>query len=248
MNILITGANGFVAKNFISYIKQSSKNNIFEYYRNSTIDDLSVFIDKIDFIFHFAAEVRPNASASDYEDSNTNLTKQIVDLLLSKKLSIPIVLLSSIHAVQPKNNYGHTKLKSENILKNYANNNLSTLIIYRLPHLFGPYCKPNYNSVISTWINNRLLNKECLVYDRDIKLTYLYVQDLCSLLLNDLNEPVKQGLIMRAISKDLPYSISLGDLLDLIEIIIISKHKFEAKTSFERNLVETIASYSANIQ
>ena len=176
--ILITGSKGFIGKHLIKTISSMPEYTIYEYSKQSSWEDLESIIDDIDFIFHLAGEVNPKSSPQSFFEGNVNLTQKLVDLLQKKEIKIPILLASSIHAENPKNDYGITKKQSEDVIVRYGTSQDVPVYIYRLFHLFGEECKPNYNSVISTWIYNSIHDLEIQIFDREIKMHYSYVQDV----------------------------------------------------------------------
>jgi len=137
-NILVTGSKGFIGKNLI---KELSAYNVYEFHRQSSLNKLSNYICDIDFIFHLAGEVRPNSTKEEFEKSNVGFTKSLIKIIEKKGLKIPILISSSIHAQNPKNDYGITKQIEDNLIINYAKKNGINVFIYRLPHLFGEGCK-----------------------------------------------------------------------------------------------------------
>lgn len=212
VNVLVTGANGFIGKNFIKKLSIDKNINILKITRDTSSDDFKNLILQSDFIYHFAGEVRPNSSDQDFKKSNTILTKEIVNILEENSKYIPILVTSSIHAKLLKNEYGKTKRESELIIEEYSKKNNIQCFIYRLPHAFGEWCKANYNSVISTWIYNSINNLDINVFDRDIKMNYVYVQDIVVEFIHKLKSKESDLYIE---PKDI-YETTLGDVVDYI--------------------------------
>ena len=149
LNILVTGSKGFIGKNLLKRLN-SEDFNLLEFNRNDSLDKLEKLILQSDFIVHLAGEVRPNSSSDDFTNSNTLLTQNIIEILGKHQKNTPILMASTIHAKLLKNEYGKTKREAELLIENYVNKTTTNCFIYRLPHVFGEECKPNYNSVIST--------------------------------------------------------------------------------------------------
>lgn len=212
MKVLITGHKGFIGKNLIDFLKDK-KIQIYGHGRENMIEELEKTIKNIDFIFHLAGEVRPKSEDKLFEESNLGLTKSIIDILEKNNLKIPILMASTIHAENPKNAYGTTKKEAEELLIEYSAKNKTPIYIYRLPHVFGEGCKPNYNSVISTWLYNSIINKEILVFDRGIKMNYVYVQDIVKEFCKHLEK--KSFDTFYKIPEN--YITTLGDVVDYIE-------------------------------
>ena len=214
MNILVTGSRGFIGKNLVNRLNELSNVLIVEFTRKDSLDTLE--IDKVDFIFHLAGEVRPKSSDEEFQKSNVNLTKELVDLIEKTNNKIPILMASSVHAEAQKNAYGKTKRESEIYLEEYGKRNNVPVWIYRLPHVFGEGCKPNYNSVISTWIYNSIHNEEIVVFDRAIPMTYVYVQDVVDEFINCLNDNKEDSNVGGYIQPKITYDTTLGEVVNYI--------------------------------
>lgn len=171
MKILITGSNGFIGKNLKSHLQELKDIEIIDYDIDDDIDKIKNNIEKIDFIFHLAGINRPQNTEEFYK-GNTDLTKQIVDLIKDK--NIPIVITSSIHA-DKDNDYG----KSKKLAEDYIKENLSNYYIYRLHNVFGKWCRPNYNSVIATFCHNIATDQEITINDENTSLDLIYIDDIC---------------------------------------------------------------------
>jgi len=240
-NILITGSNGFIGSNLVSRLESRNDINIFKYTRSSSLDDLKEYLIKCDIVFHFAGEVRPNSTAKEMQDSNTNLTKSIVDLLIFHNRRVPILYTSSIHAGKTENSYGKTKKESEDIIREYCKDSDVEAFIYRLPHIFGEGCKPNYNSVITTWIYNTINNLDIVIYDKEFRMTYVYVQDLIDTIMIIIESGF--GLV------NLPeYKVTLGEVAKLLHDFHSnhSNYMIDNDDEFKRKLLLTYKSYEKN--
>lgn len=212
LNVLITGANGFFGKATIGRLKRENV-NILTFTRKNNFQDLHDLVLRSDFIYHFAGEVRAGQSSIKYQRSNSELTQNILDILESNNKKTPILFTSSIHSDKSVNSYGKTKKESEKMIEKYAKKNSTKCYIYKLPHVFGEGCRPNYNSVITTWIYNSIKNFDIVIHDREIKMNYIYIQDI-----------VDEFIALLTITPDnlylkpqLIYPTTLGDVLDYIE-------------------------------
>lgn len=226
-NILVTGSKGFIAKNLINRL---SAYNIYEFHRNSSFDELSKYIGEIDFIFHFAGEVRPNSTKEEFEKSNVGFTQTLINIIEKNSLKIPILASSSKHAQNPKNNYGLTKQKADDLLINYAKNNQTNVFIYRLPHIFGKGCKPNHNSAITTWIYNSINNLPINVYNRDIRIQYTYVDDF----IQDAIEKIDANKSDIFYSPSIVYDTTLGEVYD--KLLDLKQKKYTLESDFMKKL------------
>lgn len=217
MKILVTGNKGFIASNLIRCLQGAGGVNLLPVCRDTTTTQLYKYLDVADYIFHLAGEVRPGASAEDYINNNSLLTKLIIDHLIENRRTAPLLMVSSYYAVNPGPHlgiYGQTKRECELYLEQYQSTG-ARIIIYRLPHVFGEGAKPNHNSVITTWIYNMIHRLPIKVYDRTAMMTYCYVQDVVREFVNSLIHTKLNGYLEIPVT----YVISLGDVVDYIEDI-----------------------------
>lgn len=171
MKVLITGSNGFIGKNLKAHLNEIEDIEIITYDVEDTIDKIKDNLDEIDFIFHLAGVNRPQTPEEFYQ-GNSDLTKQIVDLIKDK--NIPLVITSSIHA-EKDNDYG----KSKKLAEDYIRENLSNYYIYRLHNVFGKWCRPNYNSVVATFCHNIANDLDITINDESTTLDLIYIDDIC---------------------------------------------------------------------
>src|SRR5690606_25050814 len=117
MNILVTGAKGFVGKNLIAELKNNGYNNILEFTRESDLSLLEKYTKECDFVYHLAGVNRPK-DEKEYMEGNFGLTSQLLELLKKHNNRAPILLTSSIQA-EKDNSYGRSKKAGEDLLLNY---------------------------------------------------------------------------------------------------------------------------------
>lgn len=242
-NILVTGASGFIGKNLLNQLKLDSTFNVLSFNRGDSMESLEESILKSDYIVHLAGEVRPNSTDEDFKNSNVFLSRAIIEILEKHNQSTPIIMASTIHAKLLKNEYGKTKREAELILKEYSLKHKVPCYIYRLPHVFGEGCKPNYNSVVTTWIFNSIKGLEINVFDRDIKMTYVYVQDIVNEFMKILKGDTPDTLY---IEPSLTYNTTLGEVVDFIQEFQenILKENYRAEGSeFKEKLFNTYRDY-----
>lgn len=244
-NILVTGARGFIGKHLLKKL-DINYCNILKFNRDDSFEVLEEQIIQSDFIVHLAGEVRPNSSSDDFKNSNTLLTQNIIDLIKKHNKKIPILMASTIHAKLLKNEYGKTKREAEILIEDYSKETNKKCFIYRLPHVFGEGCKPNYNSVISTWIYNSINNLEINCFDRNIEMNYVYVQDIVDDFISIINREVQQNVY---VEPKKVYEITLGEVVDLIDEFKynIETQDYQSKSSeFKQKLYQTYLDYKRN--
>jgi len=191
MKILITGSDGFIAKNLIMHLMENNFGDLMLLNKRN-ISDLDYFLTNADFIFHLAGTNRPKKE-SEFWDGNVGLTELITQALLDKKLSTPILFSSTIH-VDKKNAYGESKLAAEKLIENYSKKSNAKYFIYRLPNIFGKWSKPNYNSFIATFCNNVAKGNRIEINDENTEVTLGYIDDVCFDFVQLLEKDIDSGL------------------------------------------------------
>ena len=191
MNILITGAAGFVGKNLTAALRnlRDGKDrthpelNIGELYLydvDTEASMLDTYCEKADFVFHLAGVNRPKDPA-EFMQGNFGFASALLETLKKHNNTCPIVLSSSIQATligRYDSDYGRSKRAGEDLFFDYAKATGAKVMVYRFPNLFGKWCRPNYNSAVATFCNNIANDLEIIVNDRSAKLELLYIDDL----------------------------------------------------------------------
>ena len=178
MRVLITGSNGFIGKNLVKHLENFSDIEVVSANRGTSLNDLSRHIKNCDFIFHLAGVNRPANKDQFYLD-NVDFTKTICDEIAKNRICCPILFASSVQA-KINNEYGRSKSKAEGFLKNLAEKTGNSVLIFRLPNVFGKWSKPYYNSVVATFCKNALVGKALEINDEDRILDLVFVDDLVS--------------------------------------------------------------------
>lgn len=200
MNILVTGANGFVGKNLVENLKaiRDRKNRtrpdlqieeIYEYDKNSTKDDLDEFAQKANFVFHLAGVNRPKDTA-EFMTENFGFSGELLDALKRHNNQSPVMLASSIQASLAgrfaNSEYGKSKLAGEQLFFDYAKETGVKVLVYRFPNLFGKWALPNYNSAVATFCHAVANDLPFTVNDKNTELELLYIDDLVEAMLDAL--------------------------------------------------------------
>lgn len=191
MNILVTGAKGFVGKNLVQTLKtirdgknrthELSVGEIFEYDLDTSPAMLEEFCQKAEFVFHLAGVNRPKDQA-EFMEGNFGFTSVLLDALKRKGNACPVMLSSSIQATligrYGQSDYGRSKLAGEELFFAYGEETGAEVLVYRFPNLFGKWCRPNYNSVVATFCHNMANDLPIQVNDPATQLELLYIDDL----------------------------------------------------------------------
>ncbi len=243
MKVLVTGANGFVGKNLVVSLKRDNEVEILTYTRESTFNELKSLVNQADFIYHLAGVNRPKCE-SEFDVGNTDLTASICELIRGENRNIPVVYASSIQAEQD-NAYGRSKLKAETHLMSLHNDTNNDVYIYRLPNVFGKWCKPNYNSVVATFCHNIANDLPIEVNNPDANLRLVHIGSVVTSFLNILINLPKDSI---QVSVEPVYQITLGELADKLQLYKSSRETLvteEVGDGFNRVLYATYISYIA---
>lgn len=213
MNILITGANGFIGKNVVVNLNKYEQYNLLKYDMDSTKDELVNFIKQADFIVHLAGVNRPK-NDSEFFEGNKGLTEEIINIMKINNKNVPILITSSIQADR-ENAYGTSKKAAESVVFKWAKETNNKCYVYRLPNVFGKWCRPNYNSVVATFMNNIALDEPIQINDENYELTLVYIDDIVDefkLALEDKAHINKEGYAYVPVT----HKITLGNLAKTI--------------------------------
>ena len=242
-NILVTGSSGFVGKNLIAELEKLDGINILTFDIEDNILTLEKHVAEADFIFHLAGSNRPH-DISEYKRINSGLTDNIIELLVKKQLKIPIVLSSSIQAALD-NPYGISKRMAEDVVLAYEKEHDGKAFVFRLPNIFGKWCRPNYNSVIATFCYNIANDIPIQINDGNTQLNLVYIDDVISAFLAVMNNQMVAGDDgFCSVSKT--YNKTLDELARMLYLFKESRETLilpDFTDQFTKNLYATFVSY-----
>ena len=224
MDILITGAGGFVGRNLACALEniRDGKDRtrpgleigeIFRCTRQTTEAELKEYCSNAEFVFHLAGVNRPK-SQSEFMEGNRDFTETLLGVLELTGNRCPVMLSSSIQA-ERDNPYGESKRAGEQVLRDYGARTGAKMLIYRFPNVFGKWCRPNYNSAVATFCHNRANDLPIQVNDRSTRLTLVYIDDVVQELLDALEGKEHQDGDFCFVPTT--HSATLGEIVDLIE-------------------------------
>ena len=200
MKILVTGASGFVGKNLVATLenikqgKDKTRPNIlideiYSYDIDSTKDELDLYCQNADFVFHLAGVNRPE-NPEDFMKGNFGFSSELLENLKKHNNTCPVMLSSSIQATligrYGEGDYGKSKREGENLFFNYSKETGAKVLVYRFTNLFGKWCRPNYNSAVATFCNNIANDLPITVNDESVFLELTYIDDLLTEMLDCL--------------------------------------------------------------
>ncbi len=254
MKILITGANGFVGKNLTEALKNIKNgkdktkgdlkfDEIFLYDIDTKKELLDEYCRECDFVFHLAGVNRPKEQ-SEFMEGNFGFTSTLLDTLKKHNNTCPVMISSSIQAALD-NPYGLSKKAGEDLMFAYSEETGAKVLVYRLPNVFGKWCRPNYNSAVATFCNNIANDLPIQVNDRSVNMTLVYIDDVVDELINALtHNENREGDYCKV---PVEHKITLGEIVDLIysfkeqpNTLVVPEIPFG---SFEKKLYSTYLSY-----
>ena len=228
MNILITGAAGFVGKNLtcaLQNIKDGkdrthpgiTPDELYLYDVESPADLLETACEKADFVFHLAGVNRPKDPA-DFMAGNFGFTSTLLNTLKKYNNTCPVMLSSSIQATlegRYDNDYGRSKKAGEECLFAYGKETGAKVLVYRFPNLFGKWCRPNYNSAVATFCHNMANDLPITVNDPATRLELLYIDDLVEEMLAALTGNEHRDGAYCCVPAT--HKVTLGEIVSLLE-------------------------------
>ncbi|QEN05620.1 SDR family oxidoreductase [Thiospirochaeta perfilievii] len=213
MNILVTGAKGFIGKNLISELRNKGYSSIFEYDIDTSFTELEDFTNKCDFVFHLAGVNRPE-NQDEFMKGNYGFTTDLLELLEKQRRQIPVLITSSIQATSD-NPYGKSKKAGEDVIFEYGEKTGSNVYVYRLPNVFGKWSRPNYNTVVATFCYKIVRNQDIQINDPKVELSLVYIDDVVTEFIKTLS-----GITVKEDQYSIipvVYKITLGRLAELIK-------------------------------
>lgn len=215
MNILITGARGFMGKNLRSALtgRCGDAHRLMLLDMPHTEEELLAAAAEADFVFHLAGVNRPTDPA-DFQKGNADFTRQLLTLLKERGKRPPVLLSSSIQAAL-ENPYGQSKLSAEQAVADYGRETGAAVYLYRLPNVFGKWSRPNYNSAVATFCHNVARGLPITVNDPSVTLRLVYIDDVVEEFLRAMEgQPHREG---EWCTVQPVHEVNLGHMAELIQ-------------------------------
>lgn len=271
MNILVTGAKGFVGKNLCAALKnvRDGKDRtrgieqdiaVFEYDIDTDKNLLDTYCAEADFVFNLAGVNRPQ-NQEEFMEGNFGFASELLDALKRHNNTCPVMLSSSLQATlvgrYAEGDYGKSKKAGEELFFEYSKESGAPVYVFRFPNLFGKWCRPNYNSAVATFCNNIANDLPIQVNDRAIELTLLYIDDLVDDMFALLKGNVKRceysGLDIvpdengKFCYCPVTHNVTLGEISDLLDSFKNQSSTLVVpeipENSFAKKLYSTYLSY-----
>lgn len=211
-HVLVTGSSGFVGKNLVESLKLRDDVVLSTFDVEDDVSALSKVLSEVDFIYHLAGVNRPETT-QEFRTGNVDLTERIISSIKQQGRVIPVLLSSSTQAALD-NPYGQSKRQAEDVVFAYGKECDVPVLVYRLPNLFGKWCRPNYNSVVATFCHNIAHGLPITVNDPDVVLNLAYIDDVVASFVNALEGKSTVADSFTAVSP--VHSIRLGELADVL--------------------------------
>ena len=255
MNILITGAKGFIGRNLIATLHNIADGKdrsfgmdtdltIFEYDVDTDPALLEVYCKNADFVFNLAGVNRPQ-DPKEFMEGNFGFASILLDTLKKYNNNCPIMISSSIQAAL-NNPYGESKKAGEDLMFAYGKETGAPVFVYRFPNVFGKWCRPNYNSAVATFCNNIANDLPIQVNDPSVMMRLVYIDDVVAELIGALKgEPHinEEGYAYVPVE----HKITLGEIVELIDSFAKQPQNLVIpeipENSFAKKLYSTYLSY-----
>ena len=250
--VLVTGANGFIGKNLVVCLRELPRFAVAEFVRGDDVAALPQLLAQADAVVHLAGENRP-ADPSAFAQVNTGLTVAICNAIAAQVANggrrVPLVLASSTQA-ERDNPYGQSKLAAEQAVQALAQDAGNPAAVFRLPGVFGKWCKPNYNSVVATFCHNIARGLPVQINDSAANLQLVYLDDVVAGLIAAVDAlllPNAAGVSQGVVSP--LYHTTLGELAAQIQAFGDCRSTLMSErvgTGLVRALYATYVSYLPN--
>lgn len=243
MKVLVTGIDGFIGKNLLVRLAEMVDIEVISFSRQNTEQELPELVAAADAIIHLAGINRP-LSQEEFITGNTGLTATLSRILTDTQRTIPVLFASSTQAAL-NNPYGNSKRAAEDALRDYTEQTGANVYIYRLPNVFGKWCKPNYNSAVATFCHNTANGLPITINDPNAAITLVHVDDVIHDFIQVLQH--KPAIARQAFRDITPkYQTTVGELAQHIQNFSESRDSLitpRVGTGLLRALYSTYVSY-----
>jgi UDP-2-acetamido-2,6-beta-L-arabino-hexul-4-ose reductase len=206
--VFVTGAAGFIGRNAVCILGRRAELELLPYDLGSTPDEMADGLARAEVVLHLAGINRPQ-DPSEFETGNAGLTGEICDRLAELGRAPKLVMSSSIQA-DLDNPYGVSKRRAEEALRAFAERTGAEIVVYRLPNVFGKWCRPNYNSVVATFCHNIARDLPISISDEGRELELVYVDDVVAAFSAEIDTTRGPGFHRAEV--DITHRITLGEL------------------------------------
>lgn len=244
--ILITGAGGFVGKNLVPTLRTAGYTDLMLFEKDDTPETLADYCRRAAFVVHLAGINRPT-DPSEFYTGNAGLTDTLLADLEAAGNTAPVLVTSSTQA-ELDNDYGKSKRQAEEAIFAHRRRTGAAVYVFRMPGVFGKWCRPNYNSVVATFCHNVAHGLPIQVRDPAFSLPLVYIDDVVACILAAFDGQVMMDRSATPICHMHPiHEVTLGRLAELIQGFAAGRTSLAvpdlAPGSFEKKLYSTYLSY-----
>ncbi|QJB69747.1 UDP-2-acetamido-2,6-beta-L-arabino-hexul-4-ose reductase [Parasphingorhabdus halotolerans] len=211
MQVAITGAKGFIARNLRVRLTELGYDDIRQISHQLTSAELDSALTDVDMVFHLSGVNRPKDPA-EFIEGNVGFTGLICDSLVRVAPKAAIVFSSSTQAAID-NEYGGSKKTAEDVLIKHGETTGAAVMISRLTNVFGKWSRPNYNSAVATFCHNIANDLPITVNNPDAPLKLVYIDDVIASLIGLLNENTRPSGFFDVTPE---YDTTVGEVADII--------------------------------
>ncbi|MCM1191836.1 MAG: capsular polysaccharide biosynthesis protein CapF [Butyrivibrio sp.] len=244
MKVLVTGAEGFIGRNLISWLERRTDVTVLPYDRETPAEMLEEYCGECDFVYNLAGANRPERT-EEFMEGNFGFAAVLLETLKKYENRCPVMNASSIQAVLD-NPYGRSKKAGEDRMLAYGEQTGAMVYIYRFPNVFGKWCRPNYNSAVATFCHNIAHGLPIQVNDSGTSLCLAYIDDVVEELLRALEGHPHIGGDGYCFVP-VVHQVTLGEIVKLLYEFRESRKSLMVpdmtEGSFEKKLYSTYLSY-----
>lgn len=241
MRIVVTGADGFIGKNLRVRLRELGHTDVVSITSAFSAADLQAALTGADFVYHLAGVNRPKDPA-EFATGNAGFTQTLCDALMASGRRVPVAFTSSTQAALD-NPYGRSKQDAEGALLEYARTIGAPLHLFRLPNVFGKWCRPHYNSGVATFCHNIARGHAVTVNDSNAALRLVYVDDVVAAFIGLLATPSDEGGLKEV---EPVYATTVGEVVQTLQGFAASRQSLltaRVGTGLVRALYSTYVSY-----
>jgi len=241
MKVLVTGSHGFIGNNLRVHLSERHEMEVVTFSRDDDLASLGSKLDGVDFVFHLAGVNRPK-NIEEFTLGNLDLTAVLCQAIIQTKRLIPVVYTSSVQA-ELDNPYGQSKKAAERVLIDFSAHSGAPVYLFRLPNVFGKWCKPNYNSAVATFCYNIARNLPIQINDKTATMRLVYVDDVVKHFMS-----IMDGALIEPGFNDVNpvYDLTVGGLAEKIQLFKDSRQSLLTESvgiGLDRALHSTYLSY-----
>ncbi|MEO8064308.1 MAG: NAD-dependent epimerase/dehydratase family protein [Pseudomonadota bacterium] len=239
MRLLVTGADGFIGRNLLVHLREDHGVAFDPYTRRDDPATLTARLAGVDAVIHLAGVNRP-VDAREFTSGNVELTRVLCDAARAQPRPPAILFSSSIQATRD-NDYGRSKRDAEELIADYQRATGAPVLAYRLPNVFGKWCRPNYNSAVATFCHNVARDLPISINDPAASLELVYVDDVVAALVAAVADPAHTRAVVEPV-----YRTTVGEVAGILNAFRGSRDNLVTErvgTGLVRALYATFVSY-----